>query len=106
MSEGRRLIMLFDTSTTLIAVSCIVAVLGVQSLFFWARERHDAPWLGWFGGAFLCGAVSVEVGVFPSNGNDFLLVGVGTGLRILCFAFLWHATRVFTGRRPEHLVAV
>ena len=37
--------MQFDSTTTLIAVSAILAVLGVQSLFFWNRERREAPWL-------------------------------------------------------------
>jgi diguanylate cyclase (GGDEF)-like protein len=98
--------MQFDTSTTLLAICCIIAVLGVQSLFFWTREARQAPWLAWFGGAFLCGAASIDLDVVRPDWPPFLLIGVGDALRIACFVALWHSTRRFAGRRPEHLVFI
>jgi len=42
----------FDTFTTLIAICTVVAVLGLQLLFFCTRDRQS-PWLAWFGCTFL-----------------------------------------------------
>jgi diguanylate cyclase (GGDEF)-like protein len=98
--------MQFDSTTTLIAVSAILAVLGVQSLFFWNRERREAPWLGWFGSALLCAAGAVELCVFAADRHDFLSVAVGNGLCLVGGLALWHSARVFARRRAEHLIAV
>jgi len=95
--------MQFDPNATLIAICAIVAFLGLQSLFFWIRDRQ-APWLAWFGAALLWGSAAVAVYLVPARGPDFLLLGLGNALRIGGFAFLWHCTRSFAGRRPEHLV--
>jgi len=97
--------MQFDPNATLIAICTIVGFLGLQSLFFWIRDRK-APWLAWFGAAFLSGASAALIYLVPSQGHDFLLIGIGNALRIGAFAFLWHCTRQFAGRRPEQLVAL
>ncbi|MEO8882743.1 MAG: GGDEF domain-containing protein [Devosia sp.] len=95
--------MQFDPNATLIAICAIVAFLGLQSLFFWIRDRQ-APWLAWFGLALLWGSAAVLIYLVPARGPDFLQLGLGNALRIGGFAFLWHCTRTFAGRRPEHLV--
>jgi diguanylate cyclase (GGDEF)-like protein len=97
--------MRFDTNTTLIAICTIIAVLGLQVLFFWLRDRR-ASWLGWYAAAFIDGSATVAVYLIPQAGHEFLLFGFGNAARILAFAFLWHGARSFVGRRPEHLVVV
>jgi diguanylate cyclase (GGDEF)-like protein len=97
--------MQFDPNATLIAICTIVAFLGLQSLFFWLRDRQ-APWLVWFGAAFLSGASAVLIYLVPSTGHEFILIGIGNALRIGAFTFFWHCTREFAGRRPEQLVAL
>ena len=96
----------FDTSTTLISICTIIAVLGVQYSFFWARDRRRSPWLGWFAAGYIFGAAAVLLYLIPGRIDPFLLFGVGNALRILAFAFLWHASREFAGRRPEQLAVL
>jgi diguanylate cyclase (GGDEF)-like protein len=91
----------FDTPTTVIALSTLIGVLGIQSLFFWARERQRSPWMGLFAMAYIFGAASIFLYLIPPAGHEFLLLGTGNALRIAAFAFLWHTMREFAGRRPD-----
>ena len=95
----------FDTFTTLIAISTVVSVLGLQFLFFWTRDRQS-PWLAWFGCTFLLGAAAALSYLLPRGGQEFLVLGVGNALRIAAFGFLWNGTRLFGGRQPEQLVVL
>ena len=98
--------MQFDTSTTLISICTIIAVLGLQYLFFWARDRRRSPWLGWFAASYIFGASAVLIYVVPDQSNAFVMFGIGNAMRIMAFAFLWHATREFAGREPEQYVSL
>jgi hypothetical protein len=95
----------FDTFTTLIAICTVVAVLGLQLLFFWTRDRQS-PWLAWFGCTFLLGSAAVLTFLLPQKGQEFAVLGIGNALRIAAFGFLWNGTRLFSGRRPEHLAVL
>jgi diguanylate cyclase (GGDEF)-like protein len=97
--------MQFDTTTTLIAICAIIAVLGLQILVFWSRDQRST-WLGWFGFTFLFGAASLLIYLLPTRGMEFLVYGVGNMLRLAAFAFLWQDARVFSGRRPDTLLTV
>ena len=94
-----------DTFTTLIGLSTVVSVLGLQLLFFWTRDRQS-PWLAWFGCTFLLGAAAALSYLLPRPGHEFLVLGVGNALRIAAFGFLWNGTRLFGGRQPERLAVV
>jgi diguanylate cyclase (GGDEF)-like protein len=94
-----------DTFTTLIGLSTVVSVLGLQLLFFWSRDRQS-PWLAWFGCTFLLGAAAALSYLLPRYGHEFLVLGVGNALRVAAFAFLWNGTRLFGGRQPEKLAVV
>jgi len=95
----------FDTATTLISICTIVGLLGLQTLFFWARD-FKSRWLGWFGFAFLLGTLSTLVYLIPIHGHEFLLLGVGNAVRILAFVFLWHGSREFARRPSEQLTGL
>lgn len=97
--------MQFDPDSTLTAICTVIAVLGLQVLFFWVRDRR-APWLAWYAAAFIFGALAVLLYLVSPVGREFLMYGAGNAARILAFAFLWHGAREFAGRRPEPLVAV
>ena len=97
--------MQFDAPTTLIAIGTIVAVFGLQLLFFWVRDRR-APWLAWYSAAFIFGAIAIALYLGSSKGHEFLMLGTGNAARLLTFAFFWHGAREFAGRRPEQSVVV
>ena len=90
--------MQFDTNTTLISITTLLAVVGLQFLVFWSRDRLS-PWLGWFGCTFLFFAAGLLVYLLPLEGMEFLHYGCGNALRLAAFAFLWQDTRVFCTRR-------
>jgi len=92
--------MQFDTNTTLISITTLLAVVGLQFLVFWTRDRRSI-WLGWFGGTFLLCAASLLFYLLPPKGMEFVHYGCGNALRLAAFAFLWQDTRVFAGRRPD-----
>jgi diguanylate cyclase (GGDEF)-like protein len=94
----------FQASTTLVAISTILCVLGVQMLIHWWRDR-DSPWLAWFGGTLLIAAASLPLYFLPPE-LAFVDFGVGNALRIAAFGLLWMDARVFSGRRPEILWVV
>src|ERR1700709_2431113 len=95
--------MQFDTKPTLLAISAIIAVIALQLLVFWLRDRQS-PWFAWFGCSFLTGAAAVLLYLVPSRHYEFLVFGGGNAVRIAGFAFLWQANRRFAGRSPELLV--
>jgi diguanylate cyclase (GGDEF)-like protein len=92
--------MQFDLNTTLIAISVIISVLGLQMLVYWSRDRQSS-WVGWVGGTFLLGALSLLFYLPPVLHVPFIAYGVGNALRIAAFAFLWIDVRMFCGRRAE-----
>jgi diguanylate cyclase (GGDEF)-like protein len=97
--------MQFDTNTTLITITILLAVVGLQFLVFWTRDRRS-PWLGWFGCTFLFAAAGLLVYLVPPKGMEFLTYGGGNALRLAAFAFLWQDARVFSGRRPDLLLVL
>jgi diguanylate cyclase (GGDEF)-like protein len=97
--------MQFEPATTTMAICTIIAVLGLQLLFFWVRDRRS-PWLAWYAAAFIAGSLAVLLYLLPSKGHEFLMLGIGNAARILAFAFLWHGAREFVGRPPETHVVV
>jgi diguanylate cyclase (GGDEF)-like protein len=94
----------FQASTTLVAISAIIGVLGVQMLIHWWRDR-DSPWLAWFGGTLLVAAASLPLYFLPPE-LAFVDFGGGNALRIGAFGLLWMDARVFNGRRPDILWVV
>jgi len=95
--------MQFDLNTTLIAISVIISILGLQLLVYWSRDRRSR-WVGWIGATFLLGALSLLLYLPPMRNYPFIDFGIGNALRIAAFAFLWLDVRIFCGRRPELLV--
>ena len=95
--------MQFDTTTILFAICTIMAVLGLQILFFWSRDRRS-PWLGWYAATFLLASAVLPGYLFPAAGREFLIFGVGNALRIAAIGFMWQGTRLFGGRAPEQSV--
>jgi diguanylate cyclase (GGDEF)-like protein len=95
--------MQFDTNTTLLATSAIIAAIGLQLLVFWLRDRQS-PWFAWFSCSYLTGAVALLFYLLPGRHLEFLVFGGGNAARIAAFAFLWQANRRFAGRAPEFLV--
>jgi diguanylate cyclase (GGDEF)-like protein len=91
----------FHESTTLIAISVLICVFGVQMLVHWWRDM-DSPWLAWFGGTLVLGAASLPLYLLPRD-LAFVDFGVGNALRIAAFGLFWIDARVFCGRRPELL---
>ena len=96
--------MQFQANTTLVAISAILGVLGVQMLVHWWRDR-ESPWLAWFGGTLLVAAASLPLYFLPPD-LAFVDFGVGNALRLGAFGLLWMNARVFSGRRPEILWVV
>lgn len=94
--------MYFDKNTTLVAICTLIAVIGVQCLVYWARDRRS-PWFAWFGCTYLFGAVALLAFLVPSPGLEFLTYGIGNALRLAAFALFWQGARVFSGRRPDLL---
>ncbi len=94
-----------DVFTTLVAISAIVLVLGLQVVFFWSRDRQSI-WLAWCGSAFLLGGGAVAFYFQPPAGHEFVSLAIGNAFRILAFGFLWHGTRLFGGRKPEILTVL
>jgi len=96
----------FDTSTTLISICTIIAVLGLQYAFFWLRDRNRSAWLGWFASAYIFAAGALLLYFLPGQVDPFITFGIGDALRITAFAFLWNGAREFVGRRPEQHVVL
>lgn len=97
--------MQFDLNTTLIAISVIISILGLQLLVYWSRDR-ESHWIGWIGATFLLGALSLLLYLPPIRHFPFIEFGIGNALRIAAFAFLWLDVRMFCGRRPEPTVVL
>jgi diguanylate cyclase (GGDEF)-like protein len=93
--------MQFNESTTLVAISVLICVLGVQMLVHWWRDM-ESRWLAWFGGTLVLGAASLPFYLLPHT-LAFIDFGVGNALRIAAFGLFWTDARVFGGRRPELL---
>ena len=92
--------MQFDTNTTLLATSAIVAVIGLQLLVFWLRDRQS-PWFAWCGSSLLTGAAGLMIYLVPADHFEFLVYGGGNAVRLAAFAFLWQAGRRFSGRPAD-----
>jgi len=91
--------MALDISTLYLVAALVAAMLGALLLFFWRRER--IPALGWWGAAYLLGAVSIGVWVLAGatlGGPVLLAVNV---LGFMACGMVWTAARVFHGRRPN-----
>ena len=91
--------MSLDLSTLYLVATLVAAMLGALLLFFWRQEKIAA--LGWWGAAYLIGAVSIGVWVVCGSKLGSLAL---LGLNAVGFAacgMVWTAARVFHGRRPS-----
>ncbi|MBR1219981.1 GGDEF domain-containing protein [Bradyrhizobium sp. U87765 SZCCT0131] len=91
--------MSLDISTLYLVAALVAAMLGALLLFFWRQER--IPALGWWGTAYLLGAVSIGAWVLIGarlGGPVLLAVNI---IGFLACGMVWTAARVFHGRRPS-----
>jgi diguanylate cyclase (GGDEF)-like protein len=91
--------MSLDISTLYLVATLVAAMLGALLLFFWRQEK--IPALGWWGAAYMVGAVSI--GIWALAGA--MLGGVASlAVNAIGFAacgMVWNAARVFHGRNPN-----
>lgn len=91
--------MSLDISTLYLVATLVAAMLGALLLFFWRQEK--IPALGWWGAAYLVGALSIGVWALAGArlGSPVLLA-----VNVIGFAacgMVWTAARVFHGRAPN-----
>jgi diguanylate cyclase (GGDEF)-like protein len=92
--------MSLDTSTLYTVATMIAALLGMMLLFFGFQEKIVA--LKWWGSAYLLCAASVALWTFGSArfGDWFALALNATGF--LTCGMVWHASRLFHGRKSNY----
>jgi diguanylate cyclase (GGDEF)-like protein len=91
--------MSLDLSTLYLVATLVAGMLGALLLFFWRQEK--IPALGWWGAAYLLGAVSIGVwvaaGAMLSEMEQMALNALG----FVACGLVWSAARVFHGRKPN-----
>ena len=92
--------MSLDTSTLYTVATMIAALLGMMLLFFGFQEKIAA--LKWWGSAYLLGAGSVALWTFgTARFGDLFALGVNAAGFLTC-GMVWHAARLFHGRKPNY----
>ncbi len=90
--------MSLDISTLYLVATLVAAMLGVLLLFFWKQEK--IPALGWWGTAYIVGAVSIGVWTVAGTMLDSLVLLPVSVLGFAACGMVWNAARVFHGREP------
>ncbi|MGP8119675.1 MAG: GGDEF domain-containing protein [Xanthobacteraceae bacterium] len=96
--------MSLDLSTLYIVATLVAALLGALLLFFWRQEKIAA--LGWWGAAYLIGAISIGVWVVAGTKLGEAAVAVLIGVGFVACGMVWTAARVFHGGKPHWLGAI
>jgi diguanylate cyclase (GGDEF)-like protein len=92
--------MSLDTSTLYTVATMIAAMLGLMLLFFGFQEKIAA--LKWWGSAYLLGAGSVALWTFGSTRfGELFGLGLNAAGFLTC-GMVWHASRLFHGRKPNY----
>ena len=91
--------MAIDNFTLVAASGAVICVLGFVLFYMWRQDR-SAPWFGWLGLSYLCGASAAVLLGTRASGPTFLNTGVATALLLLCFGCMWTGTRAFERRKP------
>ncbi len=96
--------MSLDLSTLYLVATLVAAMLGALLLFFWRQERIAA--LGWWGTAYLIGAVSIGVWVIGADRLGETGQVAVSALGFIACGMVWSAARVFHGRQANWIGAV
>ncbi len=91
--------MSLDISTLYLVATLVAAMLGALLLFFWRQEK--IPALGWWGAAYLIGALSIGVWALAAarlGGPALLAVNI---IGYAACGMVWTAARVFHGKAPN-----
>jgi diguanylate cyclase (GGDEF)-like protein len=89
--------MALDILTLYLVASLVAAMLGGLLLFFWRNERIAA--LGWWGAAYLLGAVSIAIWGLTGADLPLLFEVALTAIGFIACGMVWNAARVFHGRK-------
>lgn len=89
-----------DAFSIIIFSLFIKIVLAVLFLIFWLNDRRNAPWFGWWGATYACGALAATCFLLRENSGDFLAIGVGVTWLIAAFSCCWQGARAFDRRSP------
>ncbi|MDR3466554.1 MAG: diguanylate cyclase [Xanthobacteraceae bacterium] len=91
--------MSLDLSTLYLVATLVAGMLGALLLFFWRQEKIAA--LGWWGAAYLLGAVSIGVWVAAGAMLTEMQQAAVNALGFVACGMVWSAARVFHGRNPN-----
>ena len=84
-----------DVGTLFVIAICVTLLLGLLLLGAWTQER--IPALGWWGAAYLIGALSGAIWRFGLE--PALPVGIANIFLFVTVGMIWSAARLFQGRR-------
>jgi len=91
--------MSLDLSTLYLVATLVAAMLGALLLFFWHQER--IPALGWWGTAYLIGALSIGVWVVAGGMLGEAGQTAVNAVGFVACGMVWIAARAFHGRAPN-----
>ena len=91
--------MSLDLSTLYLVATLVAAMLGALLLFFWRQEKIAA--LGWWGAAYLVGALSIGIWVVAGTRLGETGELAVNALGFVACGMVWAAARVFHGRQPN-----
>ena len=86
-----------DVGTLFVIAICVTLLLGLLLLLAWTQERISA--LGWWGAAYLIGALSGAIWRFGDLIGAALPERIGNMLLFAAVGMIWSAARLFHGRR-------
>ncbi|WP_315833051.1 GGDEF domain-containing protein [Bradyrhizobium prioriisuperbiae] len=91
--------MSLDISTLYLVATLVAVMLGALLLFFWRQEK--IPALGWWGAAYLVGALSIGVwALLGARLGEPVLLAINIIGYVAC-GMVWTAARVFHGKAPN-----
>lgn len=91
--------MSLDLSTLYLVATLVAAMLGAFLLFFWHQEK--LPALGWWGSAYLIGALSIGIWVVAGSMLGEIGKTAVNAVGFVACGMVWTAARVFHGREPN-----
>jgi len=96
--------MSLDLSTLYLVATLVAAMLGALLVFFWRQEK--IPALGWWGAAYLIGALSIGTWALAGAMLHDMALMLLNAVGFAACAMVWTAARVFHGRKPHWVGAI
>jgi diguanylate cyclase (GGDEF)-like protein len=91
--------MALDISTLYLVATLVAAMLGALLLFFWRQEK--IPALGWWGSAYLLGALAIGVWALAGATLDGPVLLAVDAIGFIACGMVWNAARIFHGKNSS-----